>query len=144
MVLMTNETKAGLGLIKGKKGKKFHEINESEDNGMDDLADQVQSLFYHDVHFNNVNMRMHTELGCEMSQNRSKKVFKVDTGADGNLMPITMFMKLCPKISLETLAKTIDKGITPLHTITLPLSSMVHAVFRLPSKENKRFANFMW
>ena len=28
-----------------KKGKKFHEINESEsnDNGMDDLADQVQS-----------------------------------------------------------------------------------------------------
>ena len=35
-----------------KKGKKFHEINESEsdDNGMDDLADQVQSLFYHDVH----------------------------------------------------------------------------------------------
>ena len=28
-----------------KKGKKFHEINDSEnnDNGMDDLADQVQS-----------------------------------------------------------------------------------------------------
>ena len=79
---------------------------------MDDLADQVQSLFYHDIHFNNVNMRMHTELGCETSQNRSKQVFKVDMGADGNLMPITMFMKLYPKISLETLAKTIDKGIT--------------------------------
>ena len=27
---------------------------------MDDLADQVQSLFYHDVHFNNINMRIHT------------------------------------------------------------------------------------
>ena len=79
---------------------------------MDDLADQVQSLFYHDMHFNNVNTRMHTELGCEMSQNRSKEVFKIDTGADGNLMPITMFTKLYPKISLETLAKTIDKGIT--------------------------------
>ena len=62
---------------KGRKGKKFHEINESEDNGMDDLADQVQSLFYHDVHFNNVNTRTHTELGCEMSQNRSKQVFKI-------------------------------------------------------------------
>ena len=97
---------------KGKKGKKFHEINESEDNGMDDLADQVQSLFYHDVYFNNVNMRMHTELGCETSQSKSKQVFKIDTGADGNLMPITMFMKLYPKINLETLAKTIDKGIT--------------------------------
>ena len=39
-------------------------------------------------------------------------MFKVDTGAGGNLMPITMFMKLYPKISLETLSKTIDKGIT--------------------------------
>ena len=61
---------------------------------MDDLADQVQSLFYHDVHFNNVNTRMHTELGCETSQNRSKQVFKIDTGVDGNLMPIIMFTKL--------------------------------------------------
>ena len=57
-------------------------------------------------------MRMHTELGCETSQNRSKQVFQIDTGVDGNLMPITMFTKLYPKISLETLAKTIDKGIT--------------------------------
>ena len=99
---------------KGKKGKKFHEINETEsnDNGMDDLADQVQSLFYHGMHFNNVNTRMHTELGCEMSQSRSKQVFNVDMGADRNLMPITMFMKLYPKISLEMLAKTIDKEIT--------------------------------
>ena len=79
---------------------------------MDDLADQVQSLFYHDMYFNNVNMRMHTELGCEMSQNRSKQVFKMDTGVDGNLMPITMFMKLYPKTSLEALSKTVDRGIT--------------------------------
>ena len=50
---------------------------------MDNLADQVQSLFYHDVHFNNINMRMHTELGCEMSQSRSKQVFKIDMGVDG-------------------------------------------------------------
>ena len=55
---------------------------------------------------------MHTELGCEMSQNRSKQVFKIDTGADGNLMPITMFTKLYPRISLETLSKTVDRGIT--------------------------------
>ena len=93
---------------------------------MDDLADQVQSLFYHDVHFNNVNTRMHTELGCETSQSKSKQVFKVDMGADGNLMPITMFMKLYPKISLETLSKTRESHY--LCTITLPLSNMVHAV----------------
>ena len=97
---------------KGGKGKKFHEVNETKNNDMDDLANQVQSLFYHDVHFNNINTRMHTELGCEMSQSKSKQVFKVDMGTDGNLMPITMFMRLYPKISLETLSKTIDKGST--------------------------------
>ena len=32
-----SRTKKGLH----KKGKKFHEINEAEDNGMEDLADQV-------------------------------------------------------------------------------------------------------
>ena len=30
-------------------------MNETENNDMDDLANQVQSLFYHDVHFNNIN-----------------------------------------------------------------------------------------
>ena len=46
---------------KGKK--KFHEINE-EEGVMDDLTEQVQSLFYNDVHFNAVNARMHTTLKC--------------------------------------------------------------------------------
>ena len=34
---------------KGQKGKRVHEINEKNDS-MDDLADQEQSLLYHDVH----------------------------------------------------------------------------------------------
>ena len=34
------------------KNKKFHEINESGEGVMDDLTEQVQSLFYNDVHFN--------------------------------------------------------------------------------------------
>ena len=83
---------------KGKgKGKKFHEVTENN-NEMDDLADQVQSLFYHDVHFNSVNTRMHTKLECEMPHRlKTSETFKIDTGADGNLMPITMFAKLVPK-----------------------------------------------
>ena len=37
-------------------GKKFHEVTEDQSNNMmDDLVDQVQSLFYHDLHFNAVN-----------------------------------------------------------------------------------------
>ena len=31
------------------KGKRFHEINESGEGVMDDLTEQVQSLFYNDM-----------------------------------------------------------------------------------------------
>ena len=81
---------------------------------MDDLADQVQSLFYHDIHFNLINTRMHTEIECRTSPNGNvtKQTFKVNTGADGNLMPITMFTRFFPKISLDALGKTIETGVT--------------------------------
>ena len=50
------------------KGKRFHEINEQNNDGvMDDLAEQVQSLFYNDVHFNAINTRMHTSIKCKTS-----------------------------------------------------------------------------
>ena len=127
---------------KGKKGKKFHEINESEDNGMHDLADQVQCLFYHDMHFNNINMRMHTELGCETSQSRSKQVFKIDMGVDGNLMPITMFMKLYPKTILETLAKTIDKGITLYTYNNTPIKQYGTCSVKVSFKEKQKICKF--
>ena len=60
---------------KGKGQKKFHEI--TDDSGdMEDLGDQVQSLFYHDVHFNSVNTRMHTKLDCETPHSlRSSETF---------------------------------------------------------------------
>ena len=80
---------------------------------MDDLTEQVQSLFYNDIHFNSVNSRMHTTLNCMTPDGRSSdQTFKVDTGADGNLMPISMFSKLFPKVSLDTLSQTINKSVT--------------------------------
>ena len=95
------------------KGKRFHEINESGEGVMDDLTEQVQSLFYNDVHFNSVNARMHTTLKCETPDGRSSdQVFKIDTGADGNLMPISMFAKLFPKGSLDALNKMINRSVT--------------------------------
>ena len=109
---------------------------------MDNLADQVQSLFYHDVHFNNINMRMHTELGCEMSQSRSKQVFKIDMGVDGNLMPITMFTKLYPKISLETLAKTIDKGITLYAYNNTPIKQYGTCSVKVSFKDKQKICKF--
>ena len=95
------------------KSKKFHEINESGEGVMDDLTEQVQSLFYNDVHFNLVNSRMHTTLNCKTPDGWSNdQTFKVDTGVDGNLMPISIFSKLFPKVSLDTLSQTINKSVT--------------------------------
>ena len=99
---------------RGKKGKKkFHEVNESGEGVMDDLAEQVQSLFYNDVHFNSINSRMHTTLHCTTPDGRSSdQTFKGDTGADGNLMPISMFSKIFPKVSLDALSQTVNKSVT--------------------------------
>ena len=69
------ETVANTG-PKAKGKKKFHEINE-EEGVMDDLTEQVQSLFYNDVHFNAMNARMHTTLKCETPDGwSSDQVFK--------------------------------------------------------------------
>ena len=94
------------------KGKRFHAVNE-EDGVMDDLKEQVQSLFNNDVHFNAINTRMHTLIKCKTPDGQSSdQTFKIDTGADGNLMPITMFTKLFPHVSLDALSRTVDKSVT--------------------------------
>ena len=40
------------------------------------------------------------------------RFFKIDTGADGNLMPISMFAKLFPKVSLDALNRMVNKSVT--------------------------------
>ena len=126
-----------------KKGKKFHEVNVTENNDMDVLADQVQSLFYHDVQFNNVNTRMHTELQCETkSGNKSKQVFKIDTGADGSLMPITMFSKLYPKTSLDALHSTIERGITLFAYNKTPIEQYGTCSVKISFKEKQQICKF--
>ena len=87
----------------------------SEDNEgvIDDLTEQVQSLFYNDVRFNAINTRMCTSIKCETPDGRSSNhTFKIDTGADGNIMPISMFSRLFCQVSLDALKRTIDKMVT--------------------------------
>ena len=111
--VVTLESSCSRPKKKGHKGKRFHEVNEEQNSGtMDNLTDQVQSLFYHDMHFNAVNTQMYTDIDCKTrTGDVSKQTFNIDTGADGNLMPITMFTKLFPKISLNTLEKIVESGV---------------------------------
>ena len=56
---------------------------------------------------------MHTTLKCETPDGQSSdQIFKIDTGADGNLIPISMFAKLFPKVSLDALNRTVNKSVT--------------------------------
>ena len=60
------------------KGKKIHKVTEEQNNAMDDLADRVQSLFYHDIHFNAINMWIHTRLECEIPHGlKTNETFKI-------------------------------------------------------------------
>ena len=126
---------------KGKK--KFHEVNEEEGGVMDDLSDQVQALFYNEVHFNAMNARMHTTLKCVIPDGRSSdQVFKIDTGADGNLMPIKMFAVLFPKVSLDTLSKTINKGVTLFAYNNTPIKQFGMCSVRLSFKDRSLVCKF--
>ena len=102
---------------------------------MNDLADQVQSLFYNEIHFNSVNMRMHTSIKCQTPDDKTcSQTFKIDTGANGNLIPITMFTKLSPQVSLDTLSKMIEKGGTLFAYNNTPIKQYSTCSIRLSFK----------
>ena len=55
----------------------------------------------------------HTSIECKTPDGKvSRETFKVDTGTDVNLMPISMFMWLSPKVSLDTLSRMIERDVT--------------------------------
>ena len=96
------------------KSFKYREVNldqeSSDDNSqIDEITSKVRSMYYHDVHFNSVKPRMHINLNTRSCNGNSMKTcFKVDTGADGNLLPQGEFLKHLPEANLNDLAKTID------------------------------------
>ena len=122
----------------------FHKINDEKSDSMDNLADQVQSLFYHDVHFNLINTRMQTEIECKMSPNGNvtRQTFKVDTWGNGNLMPIAMFTKLFPKISLDALGKTIETRVTLFAYNNTPIRQYGMCSVRLSFKGKVKICKF--
>ena len=137
----TREIAANTG-PKQKEKRNFIKINE-EEGVMDDLTEQVQSLFYNDVNFNAVNARMHTTLKCETPDGQSSdQVFKIDTGADGNLMPIKMFAVLFPKVSLDALSRTINKEVTLFAYNNTPIKQFGMCSVRLSFKSKSLICNF--
>ena len=56
---------------------------------------------------------MHTTLKCETPDGwSSDQIFKINTGADVNLMAISMFARLFPHVSLDALSRMVEKDVT--------------------------------
>ena len=70
------------------------------------------------------------------------KLLKVDTGADGNLTPIAMFVRLFPKISLDTLGKTIENGVTLCAYNNIPIKQFGTCIIKI-SNRIKQSVSFM-
>ena len=56
---------------------------------------------------------MHTTLKCETPGGwSSDQIFKIDTGADANLMSISMFARFFSHVSFDALSRTVEKDVT--------------------------------
>ena len=88
-------------------------------------------------------MQMYTEIECKIPAGEvSKQTFKVDTGADGNLMPISMFAKLFPKISVKTLEKTVESGVNFYVYNNIPIRQFGVCSVRLSFKGKSGICKF--
>ena len=86
---------------------------------------------------------MHTRLECETIHGlKTNETFKIDTGADGNLMPIRMFARLFPKLSLEILGKTVDSGITLFAYNNMPIKQFGTCSVKISFKEKQTICKF--
>ena len=102
-----------------KRSFKYRQINAnhegaSSDEGqqIDEITSKVKSLYYNDVHFNSLSTQMHISLSTRSCNRNTRKThFKVNTGADGNLLPLAEFFKHFPDAHLNDLARTIEPNI---------------------------------
>ena len=70
------------------------------------------------------------------------KTFKVDTGVDGNLMPIKCFQNYSQKVSLKALGKTVEKGVALFAYNNVPIRQFCTCSIRLSFKGNSGICRF--
>ena len=99
-----------------KKSFKYREVNldqKSSDDQIDDITTIVKSLYYNNVHFNSIKTCMYINLKAKSCNGTSMVTkFKVNTGADGNLLPLAEFFKHFPDVNMNQLVRTRDLSTT--------------------------------
>ena len=90
-----------------------------------------------------VNTRMHINLSMRSCNGNLRKTrFKVDTGADGSLLPLAEFFKHFPDANLNDLARTVDPN-TKLYAYNDTKIKQASVSYWLNTSTTLRYVNSM-
>ena len=100
-------------------------------------------MYYNDVHFNSVNICMDIILNTKLCNGNSMKThFKVDTGADGNLLPLGEFFKHFLNANMTQLAMTIDPHTKLYAYNNTEIKQLGVCELMVESKTNRKICKF--
>ena len=88
-------------------------MNDVEQEAFQDSAEEnsIGMVSINSIYFNKNHFVLTVNLKMSASQNNIMVPYKVDTGSDGNIMPLHIFKKLFPKITNEQLVANKNKNI---------------------------------
>ena len=72
---------------------------------------KIEEVSINSVYLNNKWSLITAQLEMQVSENTVKIPYKIDTGSEGNLMPLYIFKKLCSNRSVEQLKRSMTNNI---------------------------------
>ena len=77
--------------------------------GVSQEDDEIEEVSINLVYLNNKQLLITTDLEMQVSKNTVKIPYKIDTGTEGNLIPLYIFKRLGGHQSIEQLKRSIKK-----------------------------------
>ena len=84
------------------QSRKDHTVHEVEVEVSQEV-DKIEEVSINSVYLNNKQLLITADLEMQVSKNTVKIPYKIDTGSEGNLMPLYIFKRLCGHQSIEQL-----------------------------------------
>ena len=100
----------------------IHDMGQKDSLCVSELDEQDRSFDVVRVKYINlssINSIILTMFKSSMGQKQTQIVYKIKTGANGNVMPFKIFKNLFPKLALEQLHATRDNAMVLKYTIFL-------------------------
>ena len=88
------------------QSRKDRAVHEVEVDGSQEEG-KLEEVSINSVYLNNKWSLITADLETQVSKNTIKIPYKIDTGSEGNLMPLYLFKRLCGNISVEQLKRSI-------------------------------------